>query len=178
MTATHQPNHVIQCRNCGAQSPETFAYCPACGALLDSSASADPAQPLALETLLDRSHQTLVKAGAEAAEYAFGISCSLGLLASGVLLVLVFLVITRAWTSLAVTALIAVLISTIIATFLAMRSRQATFRQTYHRKIRAEIDRYITDTGLEHGEFKRRAAEILPSDSPLRSFIAEDHSQI
>lgn len=165
---------LIECQNCGAQSPENFAYCPACGAALEASISRDEVRPEALESLLESSHQALVKAGTEAAESAFGISCSLGLLGSAVLLVLVFLTITRAWTSLAIAALLAVLISLIIANYLALRARQTTFRTTYQRKIRAQIDQYMRENRLEHGEFYHRAAGLLPPDSPLHSFITED----
>lgn len=142
--------------------------------MLDAGTSRDEVQPAALESLLESCHQALLKAGTEAAEYAFGISCSLGLLASAVLSTLVFLVITRAWTGLAITALMAVLISLIVANSLALRSRQATFQTTYQRKIRSQLDQFIRENSLERGEFHQRAGELLPPDSPLLHLITED----
>jgi len=174
MSPENPSEGLIECRNCGAQSPANFAYCPVCGAAREASTSRDEVPPEALARLLESTHQALVKAGAEAAEYAFGISCSLGLLGSVVLLALVFLAITRAWTSLAIIALIAVLISLIVSNTLALRSRQATFRTTYQRKIRARFDEYIRENRLERGEFHRLAADLLPPDSPLHGFITED----
>lgn len=174
MSTSRSSEHLSVCHNCGVRSPRNYAYCPACGAALDTGSSRDEFQPVALESLLESCHQTLLRAGTEAAEYAFGISCSLGLLASAVLSTLFFLVISRAWTGLTIAALMAVLISLIIANFLALRSRQATFRTTYQRKIRSQIDQFIRENSLERGEVHRRAGELLPPDSPLLRLITED----
>lgn len=174
MSTEITPDGHITCQACGARCPANFAYCPACGEALEKSSTQGEVRPETLKGLLESSHETLVKAGSEAAEYAFGISCSLGLLGSAVLLALVFLAITRAWTSLAIIALIALLISLIVANFLALRSRQATYRTTYQRQIRAQIEQYIRENSLEQGEFQRLADVVLPPESPLHRFITED----
>jgi hypothetical protein len=128
----------------------------------------------ALQALIDDSHQELIKTSTSASETAFGISCTLGLLASALLITVVFLAFTRAWTVLAVVVLIAGLISVIVSTMLASRARNATLQTTYERRIRLKIERFVNANNLTQEEIAGLAATHLPEDSPLLAFLSRE----
>jgi ABC-type transport system involved in multi-copper enzyme maturation permease subunit len=126
----------------------------------------------ALQTLIDDSHQELVKTSTNASETAFGISCTLGLLASAVVFTIVFLAGTRAWTVLAVVVLISGLISVMVSSLLASRARNATLQTTYERRIRPKIERFLQTNSVTQQSLAGSAATRLPEDSPLLVFLS------
>jgi hypothetical protein len=157
-----------QCPNCGANVAAQADACPACGAPLSATRISQPA----LRQLLEASNQSLVKSGASAAESAFGIGCSLGGIATLVLVLATFILGGRDWTSLAIVALVAVLISTGVAAILAARARAATVAATYRRVVAPEIEKYVRANQITRPEFDALAVELVPEGAPLRSYLA------
>jgi hypothetical protein len=127
--------------------------------------------------MIEKSHQDLLKAGTGAAELAFGVGCTLGVIIGGALLVIIFLAITRIWTIVAVISLILALISFLVSSYLSSRAREATTRATYDREIKPEIDQFIAAQGISHTEFYEKAEEILPEDAPLLVYQTKQDTQ-
>lgn len=176
-----QTDELIQCSYCREFIPAREPECPMCGAPLpdslpDQTAAGDEireSHQISLKDLVEKSNQDLVKAGTRAAELAFGIGCTLGvvvaviLLASLALITSIFFSINNDWTVLAVVTLILALISFLVSSYLSTRARQATTRTFYEREIKPEIDQFLTANSIDRREFFERASEILPEDSPL-----------
>jgi hypothetical protein len=153
--------------------------CPACGAPLDRPAIKVQLEPgsqesASLETIIDDSHEALILASTRASETAFGISCTLGLLVSLLLLVIVFLAVSKAWTVLAIVVLLSALISVMIANLLASRARSATLQTTYERNVKPEIDRFLEANNLSQQDLVDSAVTRLPEDSPLIAYLTGD----
>lgn len=158
--------------------PAEEVECLRCGAPLGDSTQISDSQEAVLQELIENSHQKLVASGTSAAEIAFGVGCTLGLLVGGLLMVIIFFAITKTWTILAVILFILILISFLVSSTLANRARQATTRTSYEREVKPEIDQFITEYGLSQDEFNDQAAEILPSDSPLLLYSSRQGKQV
>ena len=158
--------------------PAEEVECLRCGAPLDDSTQISDSQEAALQELIENSHQKLVASGTSAAEIAFGVGCTLGLLVGGLLMVIIFFAITKTWTILAVILFILILISFLVSASLANRARQATTRTSYEREVKPEIDQFITEYGLSQDEFNDQAAELLPADSPLLLYSSRQGKQV
>jgi ABC-type siderophore export system fused ATPase/permease subunit len=117
----------------------------------------------------------LVKSATSAAELAFGVGCTLGLIVILLLLTIVYFAITKTWTVVIVTGFIAVLIGVIISSMLAIRAKNATVEKTYQRTTRPEIERFIRANGMSEEEFSELAANVLPASAPLREFWSQEH---
>jgi hypothetical protein len=117
----------------------------------------------------------LVKSATSAAELAFGVGCTLGLIVIVLLLVIVYFAFTKIWTVVIVTGFIAVLISVIVSSMLATRAKNATVEKTYQRTTKPEIERFIRAKGMSEAEFSDLAASVLPASAPLREFWSQDH---
>lgn len=164
---SHTVDLTIQCSYCLGMVPAGEVECPRCGAPLEESAGIKDDPETDLQDLIENSHQKLVKSGTSAAEIAFGVGCTLGFLAGGLLMVIIFIAITKIWTILAVILFILTLASFLVSSILANRARQATTRTSYEREVKPEIDQFITEHDLNLDEFNEQAVEILPEDSPL-----------
>lgn len=157
----------IQCSYCAGTVPAEEVECPRCGAPLGESTLISDFQELTVEEFIEEAHQQLVKSGTSAAELAFGVGCTLGALAGGLLMVIIFFAFTKTPTILAVIALIVVLISILVSALLASRAQKATSRSTYEREIEPEISGFIATHDINQEQFSNKAAELLPADSPL-----------
>jgi hypothetical protein len=169
-------NSTIQCSYCAEIVPFEGQECPNCGAPLSESTLSGDLQEHALEELIENSNQDLIKSGTNAAELAFGVGCTLGIIAGGLLMVIIFLAFTRTWTILAVIALILALISFLISSLLASRARDATMRSTYVREIEPDIKRFVTSQGMSQKEFNHKAAQLLPDESLLLAYLADQEN--
>lgn len=175
---THSMILSVQCSYCFGMVPAEEVECLRCGAPLDDSTQISDSQEAVLQELIENSHQKLVASGTSAAEIAFGVGCTLGLLVGGLLMVIIFFAITKTWTILAVILFILILISFLVSSILANRARQATTRTSYEREVKPEIDQFITEYGLSQVEFNDQAAEILPADSPLLLYSSRQGKQV
>jgi len=162
----------IQCFNCGANALRVEDFCPACGAPLVSGARTAQDQQEALKELVEGSNLNLIKAGSGAAEYAFGIGCSLCTLLTLAVLLISYFFITKTWTILAVIALTAILISAMVSALLAARAKTATIRTTYERVVKPEIDNFLKHNGLTWQEFDAQAMQGIAEDAPLRNYLS------
>jgi ABC-type multidrug transport system fused ATPase/permease subunit len=162
-------NLTIQCSYCRGMVPAGEEECPRCGAPLDESLPTSHSQEEALQEFIESSHRKLITAGTSAAELAFGVGCTLEVLATIALMVIIFFAFTKTWTILVVILFMLTLISILISSLLANRARTATTRKTYEREVKPDIDRIITRYGMSRDQFNERVKEILPSDSPLLS---------
>jgi small-conductance mechanosensitive channel len=157
--------------------PGDEVECPRCGAPLEDSAWIDETQDEALEEFVERSHEKLIKAGTSGAELAFGVGCTLEVITVGLIMLFIFLVITKTWTVIAVILFILTLISILISSILAIRAREAATRSTYEREVKPEIERFNSYHGLSQDEFRVQAAEILPEDSPVLQYSSRKSIQ-
>jgi ABC-type multidrug transport system fused ATPase/permease subunit len=164
---------LIECAYCAVRSPAGEIECPACGAPLEEGHPTSEPEEISLEELIENSNQTLVKSGTGAAELAFGVSCTLGLLIGVFLLAIIFIFFTRVWTILAVITFILAMISILVSSLLSTRANAATTGSTFEREVKPEIENYITPHGISHEEFNTKAAEVLPGNSPLLSYLAD-----
>ena len=167
----------VQCAYCAGMVPAGLVECPRCGAPLEESFLIEGPRDEALEDFLERSHEKLIKAGTSGAELAFGVGCTLEILAAGLIMLVIFLVFTKTWTILAVILFILMLISILISSILSTRAREAATRSTYYREVKPEIERFNTFYGLSEDEFRVQAAEILPDDSPVLQYSSQNNSQ-
>jgi len=178
MSALDQsPNTFIRCGYCLGMVPSGEVECLHCGAPIPGISPELDFQEIPIDDFIVACHQKLSETGTSAAELAFGVGCTLGVLVSGVLMVLIFLVLTRTWTVLFVILLILTLISFLVSTILAIRARDATTRNTYKREVKPEIDQYISQQGISSEEFFDQAAEVLPASSPLLTYSAAERAQ-
>lgn len=175
-TEGYTPKSLARCAYCRGMVPAEEFNCVRCGAPLQVVAGETDFQVLPLEEFVLACHQKLAESGTSAAELAFGVGCTLGVLGAGMLMVLIFFLITKIWTVLVVILLILALVSFLISTILATRAREATTRKTFERDVKPQIERYILNHNLNQEEFVEQAAEILPASSPLLTALAGEFS--
>ena len=157
----------VQCAYCRGLVPGDEIECLRCGAPLEAISPASPTHPETLEEFVERSHEKLIKAGTSGAELAFGVGCTLEVIVVAVIILFVFLLFTKTWTTLAVILFILTLISFLISSILAIRAREAATRSTFEREVKPEIEHFTASHELSEAEFRAQAAEFLPEDSPL-----------
>lgn len=168
------PNTFVRCMYCRGMVPAGEVECLGCGAPVQVFSPGPALQALSLDDFIFASHQKLAEAGTSAAELAFGVGCTLGVLVAGMLMVLIFFAFTKTWTVLAVILFILTLISFLVSTILATRAREATTRKTYEREVKPEIDQYLSRRGISHEEFLDQASVILPASSALLIYLAAE----
>jgi type IV secretory pathway TrbD component len=162
----------FKCPNCGASLPEQAAFCPTCGTHLTYPEQPEFSEGEGLHQLVKIANQTLLKSGASAAEYAFGAGCSLAMILIVGLLLVLFLFGIREWTTLAVVSLIAILVATLVAAFLARHARNATIETVYLKTIQPEIESYLREHQLTRQEFDDQAADLVASGEPLSRYLS------
>lgn len=173
---TQQANSIIYCPYCDTRLPVGTAICPACGSPQEEITPSPDYQSNTLDELFEKSHQSLIDSGTRAAEIAFGVSSTLGILLSGILMVIIFLAITKTWTILAVSFLILVLISILISPLLSSRAKNTTTRAMYERDIKPGIDRFLKSSDLSYEEVTKKASDLLPEDSPILVYLSNKES--
>ncbi|HLE16071.1 MAG TPA: zinc-ribbon domain-containing protein [Anaerolineales bacterium] len=161
-----------QCPNCRAGLPEKAVFCPTCGTRLSYPEQQTSAAEADLAQLVENANQTLLKSGTGAAEFAFGVGCSLATILIVGLLLIMFLFGMRAWTALGVVTVIAVLVATLVAAYLARRARNATLATTYRKVVQPEIEAYLHEHQLTRQEFDDQAADLVASDEPLSQYLS------
>jgi hypothetical protein len=175
----------IRCPNCGAELPANAAYCPSCGHPVET-VSEEEAESLAegttgsngeLKLLVVESDQNLFKRGADAAEAAFSMGCSLGVILSGLLLVIVFLSGVRNWIILGLVAFGATVLTTGVSAFLALQARANARKRAYENTVVPQINRYLQSHQMTRKEFDALAYELIPGESPLQAFITPPEQQ-
>jgi len=162
----------IQCSNCGANVSWEQDFCPACGAPLIPGARTAQDQQEVMRKLVEDANLNLLNASSSAAEYAFGIGCSLCTLLTLAVLLVSYFFITKTWTILAVIALTAILISAMVSALLGARAKAATIRTTYERVVEPEIEKFLKNQGLTRQEFDVQAIQWLAEDAPLRNYLS------
>lgn len=169
-TTASQPEFTVQCAYCRGMVPADEVECPRCGAPLEDNSLVKGVEDETLEEFIERSHEKLIKAGTSGAELAFGVGCTLEVLAAGLIMLFIFFVFTKTWTILAVILFILTLISILISSILSIRAREAATRSTYEREVKPEIALFKETHGLSEDEFRVQAAEILPENSPVLQY--------
>jgi hypothetical protein len=170
----------ILCSYCFEYSPTGERECPLCGAPLplDSPVPGEVQtipQELTLEEQIEKSHQDLIQAGTRAAELAFGVGCTLGVIIGGAMIAILYLIF-RTLTYVVVSTLILAMISFLVSSYLSSRAREATTRATYKREVAPEINQFIDTQGFSQVEFYEKAAETLPEDSPLLVYLSKQEA--
>jgi hypothetical protein len=161
----------LQCPNCGANLRPDQSICPACGAPVTPSDIASKSREKASQLIRD-ANQNLVQAGAGAAESAFGLSCSLGVLLGLALLAVIFLLGSRNWILLGLVATGAALFAAGASAIISARAKSATMAGTYGRDIEPEIEKTIQSNLFTRQEFDALAHETLDKNAPLRRYLS------
>lgn len=164
-----------QCPNCGAPVQKNTAVCLACGSPLISPGRETDDQAQSTRQMVEDLNTYLVKSAVSAAELAFSVGCTLGAIAILLLLIIVYFAISKIWTVVIVTGLIALLAGVIISSMLATRAKNATVEKTYLRVSKPEIERFIRANGMSEEDFTNLVASVLPESAPLRAFWERDH---
>jgi hypothetical protein len=173
---TQQAKPIIHCPYCDTGLPAGTTTCPACGSPQTEITLSPDYQSNTLDGFIEKSHQSLIDSGTRAAEIAFGVSSTLGILVSGILMVIIFLAITKTWTILAVSLFIIILISILISSLLSSRAKDATTRATYKRDIKPGIDHFFKSNDQSYEEVTKKAGDLLPEDSPLLVYLSNKES--
>jgi len=161
----------LQCPNCGASIRPDQSICPACGAPISPSDMASRSREKASQMIRD-ANQNLVQAGAGAAESAFGLGCSLGVLLGLALLALIFILGSRNWILLGLVAIGAALFAAGASAIISARAKSATMAGTYARDVEPEIEKTIQSNRFTRQEFDALANEILDKNAPLRRYLS------
>lgn len=162
----------IQCQYCGAEVQAGRSTCPACGAPISLASEPEGRSQEHLRELLATSNAALVEAGAKAAESAFNLGCSLGLLISFVLLAVLFLLGVRNWIVLAIVGFGAILVTLVAASVVSGQAKRATIGGAYDRQVRRQIDQHLRTHNLTRQEFDAFAHQSLATDAPLREQLS------
>jgi hypothetical protein len=163
----------VQCPNCGVNLPAGAGSCPACGAPL--TAALETARRLQLSdmsALIERSNQKLLNAGTNAAESAFGLGCSLGVILGSVLLVSLFLLGQRNWILFAIVFIGSTMIALAASVALSGRAKTAMIQGTFKREVSQEIDTYLIAHAITRQAFDDQAHAVLTEDAPLWNFLS------
>lgn len=160
----------IQCPYCGATLKSGQETCPACGA--PSTQSSVATQREHLEAFLESANQELMKAGSGAAESAFGVGCSLGVLLGVLVWLVIFALGMRNWIVLFILALGMALAGAGLAAMISLRARSAAVSRMFHATILPQFTQHLEAHRLSSGELRALADEVLEPDAPLRTFLS------
>ena len=162
----------LQCYNCGA-IVQPGSSCLACGAPLAlTTRGMSSSATLEMTEFIEKNNQNLAQAGSAAAEAAFGLGCSIGAIFSLAVLVVVFVLGSRNWILMGLTAMGLALASAGVAAWLSTRAKEATLAATHQREIEPEIIRYLQARQLNRLEFDSLAHELLSDQAPLRKYLS------
>jgi hypothetical protein len=142
---------------------------------MDGSAPG-PEENIDLPQMVGRWNESLRLGGADNAEQAFGLGCSLGVLPIVVilLLLLVFKVIN---VILAFILLVMSLLALVgVVMLAAQQARQSGIRRRYRTEVEGEIDRYLAESRLSRSQFHALILTLMPEDAPLQAFLTRKDS--
>ncbi len=158
-----------QCPHCGATVKDGQEACLACGApLLPLAADENRAR---WAEFLERANQTLLQAASGAAESAFGVGCSLGVLGSLLIWLIAFAAGLRNWIVLFILGFGMALSGVGIAVILAQRARSATLAGLFQSTLAAQFRQQMKTYRISEAELNALSDEVLAPDAPLRSFL-------
>lgn len=120
-----------------------------------------------IDEFIETSNQRLMEAGALAAEAAFGVVSWLGVIVSGLALLIALVLVKKNWIILAIIAVGLMMAAIVLASVLAARAKAATLRAAYEREIAPAIEQFLQSHAVAWQEFERRARQTLPEDAPL-----------
>lgn len=161
------------CPSCGASLKPEHTVCPACGAPF-SQVSAGR-QQIELRELIENANQNLIRAGSEAAESAFGIGCSLGILLSVMIWLVAFALGIRNWIVLFLLALGIVLTGVGLSIVFSLRARAAAVARVFYTSALPQIEQYLQAHRLSSTELKTLAEQVLTPNAPLWTFLSSLH---
>jgi len=162
-----------KCPSCGSALHTDFAFCPSCGEEIPKhNEFTTSLEDQGLNEFIQSVNQHLSETGTGAAESAFGLGCYIGFIPVAILVVILFLLGVRNWIVLALVALVSVLLTTGIATFLSRRARAVNIETTYQRVVGPQIETYLEKRSITHAEFNVVARQVLTINAPLLEYIS------
>ena len=171
MTFEQPLSSPIQCPYCGATLHSGQETCPACGA--PSAQNSAETHRKHLEALIESANQDLMKAGAGAAESAFGVGCSLGVLLSVLVWLVIFALGLRNWIVLFILGLGMALAGAGVSAMISLRARSAAVDGRFHTNILPQFKQHMAAHRLSSIELHALADEVLAPDAPLRTFLSD-----
>ncbi len=124
-----------------------------------------------LADLAENLNEVLRASAASSAEQAFGIGCSLGLIPGvvGIVLLWVFKVINLILASILLVMVGLIMVG--VAVFLSQLARRRGMDRAYQTQVKAEIAKYLNESGLTRAQFDQLVANLLPPEAPLQAYL-------
>jgi archaellum biogenesis protein FlaJ (TadC family) len=124
-------------------------------------------QQSALDQLAVQSNDKLQETGSMATSHALNLGCSMSLVPSLIILILVFLISRGNWVALGIAATLVILAAVTLASLLATVARKRAVQREYELNIQPEIERQLRDIPGGWDAFQTSALQALPADAAL-----------
>jgi Flp pilus assembly protein TadB len=124
-------------------------------------------QQSALDQLAVQSNDKLQETGSKATSHALNLGCSMSLVPSLIILILVFLISRSNWVALGIAATLVILTAVILASLLATVARKRAVQREYELNIQPEIERQLREVPAGWDAFQTAALQALPEDAAL-----------
>jgi hypothetical protein len=106
------------------------------------------------------------------ATHALNLGCSLSLIPGIVVVILVLIFSKLNWVMTALTAVIVVISSLLLANFLSTLARTRTVDRLYQNEIQSEITQSLQTLEVSNDDFIKIAHKSLPANAPLRRCLS------
>lgn len=130
-----------------------------------------PEQSETLSQLARNANEQLETAGQDAANRAFNLSCSVGLLPAFLLALLAFILNRGNWVVAAVVSALAGVAILLFANLAAYTARTHTSQRIYQHDVQPEIERTLQELELTRSIFDRQVDQTLPGEAVLRNYL-------
>ena len=136
-------------------------------------ASNNENEPLEFPEQVKDWNERLRQAGVSSAEQAFGMGCSIGLLPTLLLILLLWIFQVINLILAATLVVMALLVLAGVGMLVANIARRNNMRRSYQGILVPEITSYLQKAGLSRAEFESQAAALLPADAPLMASLSQ-----
>jgi hypothetical protein len=139
------------------------------------STDSDTTQDLTL--LAERLNETLRLRGANSAEQAFGLGCSVGFLPVLIVVSLLFLFRAVNLILALILLILGILVIVGVSMLISQQARTNGMRMTYEASVQPEINQYLAQHRLTRARFDTRVSQLLPHDAPLQAFLTQKEQE-
>ena len=106
------------------------------------------------------------------ATHALNLGCSLSLVPGIVVVILVLILSKLNWVMTALTAVLVVIFSLLLANFVSILARTRTVDRLYQNEIRSAINQSLQALEVSNDDFEKIAHSSLPANAPLRRCLS------
>ena len=134
--------------------------------------STEPAEDMEhLVLLIQSADERLLTAGQDSANRAFNIGCTAGLIPAIFIMILTLVVTKGSWIAAVFMGILMIMGLFALANLSAYISRSNAYKRCYETEIGPEIKEALFQKGIDRQEFAQVTSDILPTGSPLLSFL-------